>query len=47
MLCPGKYQAIPDRRIKGKRYQMYTTYIDQRVILGLRANMFGFRGNTL
>jgi hypothetical protein len=41
------YQMIPDRHLKGERYQMHTACIDQRVILGLRANISGFRDNLL
>jgi hypothetical protein len=40
--APAKYQAIPDRRLKGERYQKHTTCIDQRVMLDLCANISGF-----
>jgi hypothetical protein len=40
--APAKYQAIPDRCLKGKCYLTHTAYIDHRVKLGLCANISAF-----
>jgi hypothetical protein len=48
MLHPSQASdSFSDRRLKGRRYQTHTVYIDQWVILSLHANILDFRQSAL